>query len=161
MEQAGRQFLCGACRATVQVCRGCDRGQLYCTRACAEAARERAQREAGARYQRSRRGRFAHAARAQRYRARHKIVTHQGSAAAHPDALLLTEAAMSTAALRSSAPMVPTVAPRAVLPASLTPPMPSCCRCGRRCGPGVRLEFLRPRRRGQRQATNTTTTRRR
>lgn len=157
MEQAGRQFLCGACRATVQVCRGCDRGQLYCTRACAEAARERAQREAGARYQRSRRGRFAHAARARRYRARHKIVTHQGSAVGLTDALLLTEAAMSTvvneAGLPSSVPIA--------LPASLTPPMPSCCRCGARCGPGVRLEFLRPRRRGRRQATNTTTTRRR
>ena len=58
MEEPGRQFLCGRCRDTVWICRRCDRGQFYCGSGCAQWARRLAQRQAGARYQRSRRGRF-------------------------------------------------------------------------------------------------------
>ena len=89
MPETGRMFLCGLCRAQVVLCRRCDRGQIYCGRGCAGRARGEAQREAGERYQRSRRGRFAHAARALRYRARCKIVTHQGSAEPAPGDLQL------------------------------------------------------------------------
>ena len=79
MEPTGRMFLCAGCRALVVVCPRCDRGQIYCSRDCAARARRASQRAAGRRYQASRRGRFAHAARARRYRARRNIVTHQGS----------------------------------------------------------------------------------
>ena len=81
-----RLFLCGRCRRQVLVCSSCDRGQIYCAGTCAQEAREAAQRAAGRRYQASRRGRFNHAARARRYRARQKNVTHQSSQP--PDDLL-------------------------------------------------------------------------
>jgi hypothetical protein len=65
-----------ACGQVFFVCRGCDRGQLYCRRSCGEANRREKQRAPGQRYQRSWSGRLNHAARAQRYRARRKNVTH-------------------------------------------------------------------------------------
>ncbi|OLC12338.1 MAG: hypothetical protein AUH29_16285 [Candidatus Rokubacteria bacterium 13_1_40CM_69_27] len=51
------------------LCRHCDRGDRYCSGTCAERARRTSLREAGRRYQHSRRGRFRHAARQARYRA--------------------------------------------------------------------------------------------
>jgi hypothetical protein len=98
--------VCARCRAQVLLCSRCDRGQRYCGRACSRAAREQARREAGRRYQRSRAGRIAHAARSRRWRQRHRpctspdradaktdvdinnFVTHQGSATPGPDAPL-------------------------------------------------------------------------
>ncbi len=74
-----RLFLCTRCRTQVLICSRCDRGQIYCAGSCAQEARRDAQRVAGRRYQMSRRGRLAHAARARRYRVRQKNVTHQGS----------------------------------------------------------------------------------
>jgi len=131
MPETGRMFLCGLCRAQVVLCRRCDRGQIYCGPGCAGRARGAAQRAAGMRYQKSRPGRFAHAARARRYRARCKIVTHQGSAAPRPDDLLLPEAAV--------------VAPTLVIP--VEPSAWHCARCGARCAAVVRIGFLRhPRR---------------
>lgn len=135
MEQPGRQFLCARCRDTVWICRRCDRGQIYCGRGCAQWARRLAQRQAGARYQRSRRGRFAHAARARRYRQRRKIVTHHGSAAPLTDALL-----------NAMPPMIAVSVP-IHLPIPATPAVHACHFCGARWGPAVRLDFLRPRRR--------------
>lgn len=84
MEPTGRFFLCARCRAQVLICSGCDRGQIYCTQACSAAARRASLREAGRRYQASRRGRITHAARARRYRERRNKVTHQGSPPGHP-----------------------------------------------------------------------------
>lgn len=74
----GRLYLCGRCRAQLFICRHCDRGNHYC-RGCAGQARRESVRAAGQRYQASRRGRFMHAARTQRWRARRQEVTHQGS----------------------------------------------------------------------------------
>jgi hypothetical protein len=74
----GRLYLCGRCRAQLFICRRCDRGNRYC-RGCAEQVRREAVRAAGRRYQDSRRGRFMHAARTRRWRARRQEVTHQGS----------------------------------------------------------------------------------
>ena len=139
MPQTGRMFLCAACRVQVVVCRRCDRGQIYCGRPCAAAARRAAQRAAGRRYQQSRPGRFAHAARARRYRARSKIVTHQGSVTPVGGDLL---------------------ASKAVLPASnlVEPASVSCARCGARCATAVRLGFVRHHRRapGQSAGANRT-----
>ncbi len=92
MPDTGRMFLCARCWVQVLICRRCDRGQIYCGRACATQARGAAQRAAGRRYQTSRPGRFAHAARARRYRARQKIVTHQGSVVTGVGDLLPAEA---------------------------------------------------------------------
>jgi hypothetical protein len=42
------------------VCSHCDRGQRYCCRTCSAAARRLSLRDAGCRYQNTRRGRLAH-----------------------------------------------------------------------------------------------------
>jgi hypothetical protein len=80
-----RLFLCARCQRQVRICSHCDRGNQYCGPDCARAARGESLRSAGARYQRRRRGRFCHAARQRRYRARCRAreakVTHQGSIA--------------------------------------------------------------------------------
>jgi len=131
MQSSGRLFLCVCCRAQVVICSHCDRGQIYCAADCAQAARSHSIREAGRRYQTSRRGRFAHAERNRRYRARQKNVTHQGSPAPAPDDLL---AASSTTRVEASSNVIPTVL--------LTR---QCHFCGRPCAQFVRTGPLRRR----------------
>lgn len=63
IDGCARLFLCARCFVQVRLCSHCDRGQRYCTPACSSLARNTAQREAARRYQRSRGGRMAHAAR--------------------------------------------------------------------------------------------------
>lgn len=76
----GRLFLCGRCRTQVVLCSRCDRGNIYCSAVCAQTSRRQFQRDAGDRYQRSPRGRLAHAERSRRHRQhRQARVTHQGS----------------------------------------------------------------------------------
>ena len=126
-------YLCARCRVQVVVCRRCDRGQIYCDRSCAARARGAAQRAAGQRYQASRPGRFAHAARARRYRIGRKIVTHQGSIVMPPGDLLALEAAVAQLEV--------------VCGALVVDPTARCCtRCGARCLAAVRIGFLRHRR---------------
>ncbi|MFL5346622.1 MAG: hypothetical protein ACJ8AT_17720 [Hyalangium sp.] len=67
------------CRRVFFLCARCNRGNLYCSRSCAQRARRVSLRAAGQRYQRSRRGRFKHAARQASYRQRRRAlqkVTH-------------------------------------------------------------------------------------
>ena len=91
-EQTARFFLCARCRVQVLVCRQCDRGQRYCDGGCAGTTRQALQRDAARRYQRGRAGRFKHALRSRRWRARQvalaNIVTHQGSHDRPSDAVL-------------------------------------------------------------------------
>jgi len=98
----GRLYVCARCRAQVIVCRRCDRGQIYCGRDCSLASRRASQREAGRRYQRSRRGRSAHAARMRRFRDKRNKVTHHGSTGPAADALLA-----STSTTSASGPIPP------------------------------------------------------
>jgi CTP:molybdopterin cytidylyltransferase MocA len=112
----------------VLLCSRCDRGQIYCGADCARQARYDAQREAARRYQASRRGRFAHAARQSRYRARRQKVTHQGCAATAGAALLAADE-------DADAP--------AVSAAQIARPQWHCQRCGALCAPWVRSGFLR------------------
>jgi len=133
MAQAGRLFLCALCRAQVVICRRCDRGQMYCGRSCSKQARQAALRAAGDRYQTSRPGRFAHAARARRYRARQKIVTHQGSVPLASGDLLAAEATVALIV--------------AVVESQDAEGVVVRCRfCGTRCAAFVRQGFLRQRR---------------
>ena len=120
MDTAGRHYLCARCRKAVIICSHCDRGQRYCTQACATQARHTAARAAGCRYQDSRRGRHAHAERQRLYRAKHKEVTHQGSPPDGPAVPLRSE------------PTVPAIAAHW-----------HCCRCHRPLPNGVRQDFLR------------------
>jgi hypothetical protein len=137
-------FLCASCRVQVVLCRRCDRGQIYCGRACAAAARRAAQRAAGRRYQQSRPGRFAHAARARRYRARSKIVTHQGSATLVGGDLLPAKAVVPVSKIY--------VEPADASASAI------CTRCSARCAAAVRLGFVRHQRRapGQSAGANRT-----
>jgi len=65
-----RLFDCPECGARVRVCQQCDRGNRLCSEACSRAVRGRRVREAGARYQRTDRGRAANTERQRRWRAR-------------------------------------------------------------------------------------------
>ena len=129
METTSRFFLCARCRSQVCICSFCDRGQIYCAGTCAKQSRAASVRAAGARYQASRKGRFNHAARSRRYRARQNKVTHQGSPTQSPDALLPTN---STAAI------VPAVKPKLDVSAAV-----HCHFCGQPQPAFVRRGFLR------------------
>jgi len=131
---SGRLFLCAGCRRQVIICSCCDRGQIYCTGACAQGARHRTMQQAGRRYQASHRGRRMHAARMSQWRARQQKVTHHGSPA--PGSSDLVALAAMTATRAAVAP-----AERARLPG------PHCHWCGRTCLPLLRQGFLRRRRR--------------
>jgi hypothetical protein len=74
----------------------CDRGQVYCTGECAKKARRQSMREAGRRYQASKKGRQAHAARQSRYREKKRRiaprVTTAPAQSAAPAAAAMTRA---------------------------------------------------------------------
>ncbi len=142
-DETSRLFVCGRCHVQVLVCLRCDRGQIYCAGSCAESARREAQRDAGRRYQKSKRGRRMHADRQRRYRARLNRVTHHGSPAERP-AALLASVPPACAAKASS--------PSKVEPSSLRRPLEggrdrlTCHWCARPLSPFVRQGFLRRRR---------------
>ena len=133
IQSTGRLLVCARCRAQVLICGPCDRGNRYC-HDCAKEARRVSVREAGRRYQRSRRGRFAHAARARRHRARCKIVTHHGSPA--PPANDVLQADLTTGAA---------VAVQADARTTMMPVTPRCHYCGGPLPPFVRTGFVRRR----------------
>jgi hypothetical protein len=130
MCDTARLFNCARCGDQVVICSCCDRGHCYC-QGCALAARQESRRTAGKRYQHSRRGRLAHAERQRRYRARRQKVTHQGSPAPPPAALLVPESrALAPSGEPAEAPVVEGL---------------RCHFCGRTCSVFVRLGFLRQR----------------
>lgn len=146
LEDSARFFLCERCRAQALICRCCDRGQIYCAGACARLARTERRREVARRYQASRKGRFAHAERSRRYRARRKIVTHHGSPVSGVDGHVLAASAPAqmcttdTADAQSQPLLMP--------PAAVSRPVfgSNCHWCGRCCSAFVRREPLRRRR---------------
>lgn len=79
MEPMPRLYSCSLCYKTVVICPNCDRGNTYCSKKCSTSARKKLQREASARYQKTKKGMVAHAMRQLRYKLRKKKVTHQGS----------------------------------------------------------------------------------
>jgi hypothetical protein len=92
MQSSARLFNCARCRCQVVICSHCDRGNIYCGKRCSQAARRQSRREAGRRYQETRRGRFSHAERQRRYRRRRSAkVTHQGSPPLPPNETLPAE----------------------------------------------------------------------
>lgn len=152
-EHCARLFVCARCRAQVLLCSRCDRGQRYCGRACSRAARGDSRREAARRYQCSRAGRIAHAARSRRWRQRRRpcsptdcgdakpaldidnFVTHQGCPTPGPDA-----------PLASCEQVIESVAIDAAAHGAHAAPNPMTARC-RRCAsalsPWTRRGFLR------------------
>jgi hypothetical protein len=153
MERPARLFLCARCRVQVVLCSRCDRGNRYCGRPCWRQAREAARREAASRYQRSRRGRMAHSARARRWRQRHggrgggeQNVTHQGSqptVAAAPLAAWTHDTA-SIGPEATAAALTPAPAPQQPVSAALW----YCRRCAAPQPTWLRQGFLRHGRHG-------------
>lgn len=92
MTSTARLYHCTRCHCQVVICRSCDRGNVYCGTHCAQSARSASCKRAVRRYQQSRHGRHANAARQSRYRARQRLdinkVTHQGSEHIPSDDLL-------------------------------------------------------------------------
>lgn len=86
-KEEARLFNCVRCHQQTLICSCCDRGNIYCSAKCSQAARKGSVLAAGRRYQNSLKGRLKHAARQRRYRERKKEctylknekVTHQGS----------------------------------------------------------------------------------
>ena len=128
MQSTARLFHCARCRRQVLICRHCDRGNRYCGKRCSQAARRESVRAAGKRFQRSRRGRFAHAQRQHRYRQRRRQkVTHQGSPPGPADETLAAESR--------------TLAKRTEVPAGVAGEDIRCQLCGRLCSAFVRQGF--------------------
>jgi hypothetical protein len=129
MNSVARFFVCACCRKQTVICSTCDRGQIYCSRDCAQSARNSSARESGRRYQSSERGRLAHVQRMRRYRAKQEEVTHQGSYPPLPDALLMLG---TTPIIKAAVPV-------------FAPCIPSwhCRSCRLRCSEFVRLGLLR------------------
>ena len=128
MENTARLFNCARCHRQVVICRRCDRGNIYCGPGCSYRSRHESRRAAARRYQRSRRGRMAHAKRQRRYRSRVRKVTHQGSTALSLHDSLASVARIGCARSGSS----PTVRAQHLV----------CGFCNRLCAPFVRLDFL-------------------
>ena len=156
MERSARLFVCVRCRAQVLLCSHCDRGQLYCTRACSFAGRGERRRETAQRYQRSRGGRLKHAARTACWRQRRRSlrhasagidvdkVTHQGCPPLRTDASLLAcetinagEPIPLDALSSSAAPVEPASLATTAFAAAL------CRRCACALLPHARVGWLR------------------
>ena len=127
MPASSRLYHCGRCQAQVIVCSGCDRGQRYCAKGCADKARDSSLKRAAKRYRLSRRGRFNNADRQQRFRDREKQkVTHQGSLQLKPRDVLSNILKLTN----NAANQTPTI-------------NRMCCHhCGRPIEPWLRFGFL-------------------
>lgn len=155
MDRPARLFLCAECRVQVALCSHCDHGNLYCGRSCWRRYREVARREASSRYQRSRPGRLAHAARTRRWRQRQsgrrfENVTHQRCPAGGVAAPLVTWTQDTTSASSASAadanlgPLPVAAAQSATSPPTPThSPLGHCRHCAAPLTGWLRQDFLR------------------
>jgi hypothetical protein len=138
MGQTHRLYSCARCAVQVRICRGCDRGNIYCAGPCAGVRRGESLRRAGLRYQLSRRGAGRHAARQAAWRTRWADkVTHQGSVCG---AAMGTLVAFLTALLTKPDVHYPMQAP--VLP-SQRQAQAHCSFCGAALSAFSRLGWLR------------------
>jgi hypothetical protein len=136
---SARLFLCARCRTQVLLCRGCDRGQQYCSRACSGQARRERRREAAERYQESPRGRQLHAERSRRWRARQAAASTSTKALQSEDAGGVTHQGCPAPIASASS---TTVTMTAVF-AYVRPLQWRCNRCHQGLAPHVRQGFLR------------------
>jgi len=158
MDQPARLYLCARCRVQVILCSHCDRGNRYCGRPCWHQARAEARRQTAQRYQRSWRGRIAHAQRSRRWRLRRAAacgtgvdahnVTHQGSRPGVASAPLVawTYDSATAAPADTAADITAHSAPQELAPAATLTTVATCWAC-RRCGErqptALRLGFVR------------------
>jgi hypothetical protein len=158
MDQPARLYLCARCRVQVILCSRCDRGNRYCGRQCRHQAREQARRQTAQRYQRSWRGRIAHAQRSRRWRQRRagrdaacatgvdaQNVTHQGSRPGIASAPLVawTHDSATVAPADTAADITAHSASQELDPSAARPAYWTCRRCGQGQPAALRLGFLR------------------
>ena len=104
MARSARLFLCARCRDQVLLCSHCDRGQRYCSRACASGSRRERQREAARNYQLSDIGQRKHAARTARWRERRRRSLRQHAAGGEVDDKEVTHQGCTAASVRAPLP---------------------------------------------------------
>jgi hypothetical protein len=134
-----RVFYCLTCGILCRICGPCDRGNRFCSEACAQSARKTQMRAACKRYQASPHGALLNAVRQKKWRTRQALeascVTHQSSPeleiCAKPD----HEVANAVPARRVKAPT------RRFASA----PVSVCTFCGCPCGDLSRFDFHRGR----------------
>ena len=166
MDRSARLFQCLRCREQVVLCSDCDRGQVYCGRACSLAARREHRRRSAQRYQSSRPGRLKHAARMACWRRRRRLprlssaganankVTHQGCLPIPADdSLPACQPSNACEPIEHPSSAAEVVLPLVVLPvalvvASAVAPAPAwvaprCRLCGCAVLPHFRLGWLR------------------
>lgn len=84
-ETSCRLYTCVGCFKQITICSYCDRGNIYCTKACSMLHRKSSMKVAGQRYQNTRNGRHHHAQRQSLYKKRKmqnkNLMTHHTSAA--------------------------------------------------------------------------------
>jgi hypothetical protein len=126
----------------VLLCSRCDRGQRYCGRVCSRAARRQSLCAAASRYQRSRGGRIAHAARSRRWRQRCRARAHDEAAALDGGVInFVTHQGSSAPALDAPLPLTDEHA--AAVSGALASGVVRCRRCSVPLAPWVRQGFLR------------------
>ena len=128
MSSSARLFHCARCYCQVILCRACDRGNVYCGKGCAQAARRTSLQQAGARYRHTRRGRLNNAERQRRYRARRQKVTHHRS---------VPRAAPAVLPDTTASPVKPMVYTQSDDPTAIF-----CQHCGREVDPFLRRDYL-------------------
>lgn len=138
-----RRFVCDRCHTAVYICSWCDRGHRYCSSRCRQQARRRSLREAGQRYQQSRRGRRLHAQRQASYRRRQRArlgekVTHHRCRPVSGSASVIS---CETTPKRSDTSPAGQTTMRHDASQAIV-----CSVCGHPCEPFVRDDFLRCRR---------------
>ena len=135
MEPTPRLFLCMRCHAQVVICSWCDHGQIYCSRTCAQFARQKSLRLARLRYQHSFNGRRNHAACQARYRGslKNKVMDHGSPQTTQRDVInLLEKNTENIVIVQSKQSMI-------------------CCFCKKPVSDWIRNDFLR--RRDRKSAT--------
>jgi len=128
----------------VLLCSRCDRGQRYCGRVCSRQARLDSRRDAARRYQRSRAGRMAHAARSRRWRHRRRERERAcGDAAASAGSVINFVTHQGCPTPPADAPLVAADGNKARRDTNTSPNAEHCRRCAAPLSPWVRQGFLR------------------
>jgi hypothetical protein len=143
-EPSHRLYNCACCGQQVQICRGCDRGNVYCASRCAAQRRRESLRRAGKRYQCSYRGACAHAARQRAWRERQtQEVTHHGCTPAGVSVTVAMSSTQTTTQGDHAHHELLPQPPAALLELAALPVCARCSLCGRVLSPFARIGPLR------------------
>lgn len=142
-----REFECGYCGKEIRICRCCDDGQVYCPDGeCASLARELKVPEYRANYQRTRKGKKAHAKRQMHYRNRQELALIVGTQVVtdHPSTFSSSSSTVPDIETEEDEDDAPPAEPNGTESEHRAPPARStsaelvrCNVCGRFCRPFI------------------------